>query len=257
MKNTILSENDAKLIEKAILKYGRILNSNDLTTIFEEEYSQVAAHNRINTLARSGWLRRIKQGLYLIIDSLAARSQNDISFLSIANALVVDSYVSLAYALNQYQLFDQHSTIIVSITSERNKKYVFDGTTFKFAKVKQELYFGFTEKIIEGKKVRIAEAEKALIDYLYLDKSFGSASLVFEILRDHHQELDLKKLQEYAVRSGNTLARKIGFILDELQLDTSKVYQVIQKERGSSHFTKDSKLFNAKWRLYYDDRIIG
>ena len=36
MKSTILSEKDAKLIEKAIIQYGRILSVHNLTTIFKE-----------------------------------------------------------------------------------------------------------------------------------------------------------------------------------------------------------------------------
>ena len=63
MKNTILSEKDIKLIEKAILKYGRIVTVNNLMSVFQEDYSASSAHNRISLLALSGWLRRIKRGL--------------------------------------------------------------------------------------------------------------------------------------------------------------------------------------------------
>ena len=257
MKSTILSEKDVKLIKKAILKYGRILNICDLMNIFQEEYSKSSAHNRINLLSRAGWFRRIKKGLYLIIDSLTARSEIDVSLLSIANVLVEGSYVSLSYALNYYQFFDQYSATVVSVTIKDSKKYIFDGYTFRYSKVKKSVYFGFIEKIINGKKVRLAEAEKALIDYLYLDKSFSSASLVFEKLREHHQELDLKKLQEYAMRCGLTVARKIGFMIDQVNLDSTFLHQIVKHSRSVSRFTVDSKLFNAKWRLYYDDRIVG
>lgn len=257
MKNTILSEKDHKLLEKAILAHGRILHIHDLMKVFQEEYSKASAHNRINALSRAGWLRRLKRGLYLIIDSLTARAENDISLLTIANVLVKDSYVSLSHALNYYQLFDQYSATVVSVTAAESKQYTFDDCIFRYAKVKQDMYFGFTEKIISGKKISVAEAEKALIDYLYLDQSFGCASLVFEILKDRYQELDMKKLQEYAGRSGFTIARKIGFMLDHLNIDSILLHGFVKNNRGTSRFTADSNLFNAKWRLYYDDRIIG
>jgi hypothetical protein len=89
-----------------------------------------------------------------------------------------------------------------------------------------------------------------------LDRSFGSASLVFEKIRDYHQDLDLKKLQEYALRSGVTIQRKIGFLLDKLNFDASVLYNSTKSNRGVSYFTKESKLFNAKWRIYYDHNII-
>ncbi len=257
MKSTILSGKDALLIEKAILQYGRILDIHNLITIFKSEYSESSAHNRINLLTKAGWLRRLKRGLYLIIDSLTSRSEIDVSLLCVANALVKNSYVSLSYALNYYQLFDQYSATVVSVTTKESKKYLFDAYTFRYSKVKQDMYFGFTEKTVGGKKVCLAEVEKALIDYLYLDKSFGSASLVFEKLKDHHQEIDLQKLQEYAVRCGLAIARKTGFMLDQLNLDSTLLHRVVQKNRSTSRYTADSKLFNAKWRLYYDNRIIG
>jgi len=94
--------------------------------------------------------------------------------------------------------------------------------------------------------------------YLYLDKSFESANLVFEKAKDYHQALDLNKLQKYALRGGLSMARKIGFILDQLNLDSSFLHSsIIRENRGVSKLTANSNLFNAKWRLYYDDRIIG
>lgn len=256
MKNTILSEKDIKLIEKAIIKHGRILNIHELTTIFQELYTDSSSHNRINMLAKAGWFKRIKRGLYLIVDSLSARSQNDLSLYVIANSLAKESYVSLSYALNYYQMFDQYDKTITSITTKNSKKYNFDNNTYNFSKIKKGLYFGFIEKRENGKIIKIAEAEKALIDYLYLDTGFGSASLVFEKIKNYHKELDLSKLQTYAIRSGLTIIRKIGFILDTLHLDSEQTFSALKNKKGSSYFTTDSKLFNAKWRLYYDDRII-
>lgn len=244
-------------MQKAILQYGRILSVQNLMSVFQEEYAKTSAHNRIHVLSRTGWLRRIKQGLYLIIDSLTARGDVDVSLLSIANALRGDSYVSFAHALNHYQLFDQYNTSVISVTLQESKKYLFDGHTFVYSKVKQGMYFGFTEKMIDGKMVRLAEAEKALIDYLYLDRSFSSISLVFEIIKDHAHDLDLKKLQEYAQRGGITMARKIGFMLDAAGLDATFLHQAVGNNRSASRCTVESKVFNARWRLYYDQRIIG
>ena len=128
----------------------------------------------------------------------------------IANALNKSSYISLSYALNYYHMFDQYSKTIVSVTTADSKKYIFDDFVFKFAKVKENMFW-FSQKIEAGKIVRIADVEKALIDYLYLDKSYTSASVVFEKLREYQESLDLNKLQNYALRSDMTIRRKIGF----------------------------------------------
>ena len=152
----------------------------DLMTIFRIEYSNLSAHNRIQKLTKAGWLKRIKRGLYLVIENLSSRFQNDNSLMLIANALNKSSYISLSYALNYYHMFDQYSKTIVSVTTADSKKYIFDDFVFKFAKVKENMFFGFSQKIEAGKIVRIADVEKALIDYLYLDKSYTSASVVLK-----------------------------------------------------------------------------
>lgn len=257
MKTTILTEKDTKLIERTILKYGRIVAVEDLMAIFRAEYSELAAHNRIQKLTKAGWLKRIKRGLYIVIENLSSRFQNDNSLLLISNALNQNSYVSLSYALNYYHMYDQYSKTVVAVTTTNSGKYKFDDYVLKFTKVKENMFFGFSQKIEAGKFVNIADAEKALIDYLYLDKSFTSASIVFEKLRDYQQSLDFNKLQSYAKKSDITIKRKIGFLLDQLNVDTQKLHQSLVNNKGSSRFTQESKIFNAKWRIYYDIRIIG
>lgn len=257
MKSTILTEKDTKLIEQTILQYGKIVSIKDLMAIFTVEYSKLGAHNRIQKLSEAGWLKRIKRGLYLVIENLSSRHQNDNSLMLVSDSLTQNSYISLSYALNYYHMFDQYSKTIVAITTTSSKKYNFDNFIFKFIKVKKNMYFGFSQKPEAGKLIKIADAEKALIDYLYLDKSFTSASIVFEKLKDYQQNLDLNKLQDYALLSDTTIKRKIGFLLDQLKVDTKKLYQGLGENKGSSRFTKESCIFNAKWRIYYDNRIIG
>ena len=258
MKNTILSEKDTKLIEAIILRYGRIVSTTDLLSLFSSEYNLASSYNRIQFLAKTGWLKRIRNGLYIVNDSISGRFQNELSLIAISHALQPESYISLAYALYYHQMFDQLTKTVVAITSKESKKYLFDDYTMKFTKVKGDLFFGFEEKNESGYDVNVAEVEKAFIDYLYLDKSFSSASLVFEKLQAFKKDIDFKKLQQYASRIGITMVRKIGFLLDQLEMDTHKLYAGIHNNNmGFSKFTADSKRFNAKWRIYYDDKIIG
>lgn len=256
MKNTILSKNDAIIIEKIIIQFGRIVSIDNLMKVFKEEYSESSAHNRIQTLFEAGWLVRIKRGLYLIIENLTSRSVSDISLLVIAQSINKDSYITLDSALNYYQMFDQYSKTVAAVNYKSSKLYKFEKQEFRFAKVSKKYYFGFIQIRYDGKLINMATKEKALLDYLYLDKSFYAANLVFEKIKNYQHEIDFEKLQNYALKSGISMQRKIGLLLDQINIDSSKLLESVKMHQGFSRFTKESKIFNSKWRLYYDDRII-
>lgn len=256
MKNTILSKKDVEIIEKIILKFGRIVAVNDLMKIFAKKYSRTSAYNRIQILAHAGWFLRIKKGFYIIIENLSSRSINDMPLLIVSQALNKDSYISLNSALNYYGMFDQYSKNITAINLKISKNYKFQDNNFQFIKINKKYYFGFTKARVNGKIITIATKEKALLDYLYLDNSFYSANLVFEKLKNFKNDIDFIKLQKYALKFGISMQRKIGLLLDELKIRTDELFMNSKKHVGYSRFTKESKKFNAKWRLYYDDRII-
>ena len=120
----------------------------------------------------------------------------------------------------------------------------------------KKYYFGFTQVRQDGKIINMAIKEKALIDYLYLDNSFYSASLVYEKMKEYKKEIDFLRLREYASKYGISIQRKIGLLLDQIGINVDELLLNSKKHKGYSKFTKESKIFNAKWRIYYDDRII-
>lgn len=256
MKNTILSEKDAKIIEEVILKFGRIVSTDNLMKVFTNKYSEASAHNRIQILYKAGWFLRIKKGLYLIINNLSSRSLNDSSIFLIAQGINKDSYVSLHSALNYHQIFDQYSSSTSLINLSISKKFNFQNNEIKFIKIAKKYYFGFETVRIDGKLVQVATKEKALLDYLYLEKDFYSASLVFEKIKNYKNEINFIELENFALKYGTTVRRKLGFLLDNVNINTDKLFLSLKNQKGFSRFTKESKKFNTKWRLYYDDRII-
>jgi hypothetical protein len=60
----------------------------------------------------------------------------------------------------------------------------------------------------------------------------------------------------FALKFNVTVQRKLLFFLDQLDVKTDKLFLSVKKQKSFSRFTKESKKFNSKWRLYYDDRII-
>ena len=254
--STILSRNDVSLLEQVIAPCGQLASFDDLKKVFKKQYNDSQIKQKIVRLAKRGWLVRVKKGLYVVVSDITALSSNTVSLLRISQALNSDSYISLSSALFYHGLVDQLQKDVTAISTTRTKHYEFQGFSFTFSKVQEDFYFGFSEKRVEGKLVKIADLEKVVLDYLYLKKDIYSLNLLWEKLTEHTDEFDLKKLQEYALRCNLTLRRATGFLLDQLGENSDDLYTSVKGKNGYSRITSDSKEFNAKWRLYYDHRII-
>jgi predicted transcriptional regulator of viral defense system len=258
-KNTILSTTDNRLLEEAVLAYGHVATTQELENIFTHVYARKDVRaRRISFLAKAGWLVRIKKGLYLVVTDLSALAVGNVSNLVISNALNSRSYISFANALNRYGMFDQLTKSVDAVTCARARNYRFLNMEFRFCKVQEELFFGFSKERANGKIVNIAEKEKIILDYLFLRRNAATLSLIFEKLKEHKDAFDFSKMITYANAYTLTIQRNLGFLLDTIGVSTDALYEIArQKKAGFSNMHAKAKSFNAKWRLYYDDGVIS
>ena len=257
-RNTILSQNDLSVLEKVIIKRGRVASFDDLREAFGSDYSYQEVKNRVSQLARAGWLIRLKRGLYIVITDISTLGFSDLHQFVVSQMLNKESYLSFEAALQHYGMFDQMLKRIDGVTADVARTYDVQETTYKFFHIKQELYFGFTTQIVDRTfGVNIAEKEKALLDMLYFRASDYTASVVLEKLEDYKHEIDFDKLQNYAKRYGVGMVRKVGFLLDYMEVNTDKLYNKKEVKKNSfSKFDAAAHDFNAKWRVYYDSTVF-
>ncbi len=106
-----------------------------------------------------------------------------------------------------------------SVTTRKTKVFHNRAGAFIYRQLKPTLYFGFIAKKDEASfPYFIAEPEKALLDYLYLnlgsindqDKDYFTGSLRLQ----NRSRLDKKKLILYARRFG---LKKLGRVLEHLK----------------------------------------
>lgn len=254
-KNTILSQKDLSLLEEAILRFGRVVSFDDLSSIFTTSYGEGESKQRISLLSKRGWLVRIKRGLYIVITDISTLGFSDLSELTVSQTLNQDSYISLENALQHYSMFDQMLSGVEAVTDKRARNYKVQNKNYRFSHIKKELYFGFNTEIIEGREVKIAEKEKALLDMLYFRSSSYNVDLVLEKLKNYQHDIDFKKLKTYAKRFGLSMIREVGFLLDLLKVDTQDLHLLEKGKGGYSKMSANSTEFNARWRLYYDSSI--
>jgi len=252
-KHTILTEKRLKDIEDIIVTSGRIVTTDNIHKALSNKYTKFTLKKRIYDLKEKGWLVPLKRGLYFVAD-ITSRGFLGISPFVIANAFIKDSYISLESGLSFYNLFEQMLRITASITAHKSIHYEFQDHTYRFLKIKSELYFGFRTEALEGYYIKIAELEKLILDFIYFRNDTYSIDLIIEKMQKAKDLLDLEKLFSYAQKFPVTTKRKLGFILDLFSMDTKKLHRSLSK-KGFSKLTSNSKIFNSKWRIYYEDRF--
>lgn len=254
-KNTILSQKDLFLLEDTVIQIGRIATSEDLKAVFSRQYQEGEINNKISQLSKQGWLVRLKRGLYVVMTDISSLGFLDLSGFVISQVLNRNSYISFENALQHYSMFDQLLFSVEAVTYKRARKYKIQNKEHRFFRIKKELYFGFTKEVVEGKVVQIAEKEKALLDMLYFRSSANTVNLVFEKLREYQDQIDFEKLKQYVKKFGVSMVREVGFLLDQLGIQAQDLRRVAKVEEGYSKMTRNSDVFNAKWRLYYDRNL--
>lgn len=121
----------------------------------------------LNT-ARSYIKRNVARGLFIKLrSSFYQLADSHPSPYFIANKLYQPSYVSLEKALSRYGVIPETVYAITSVTAKPTREYENPRGVFTYQKIKRSAFAGYAPIRIEGSVVLMAEAEKALADYLY------------------------------------------------------------------------------------------
>lgn len=164
----------------------------------------------------SGWLKKgliikLKRGIYILNES---DRKIEPSRIFLANALYSPSYVSTTYAFGYYDLIPEKVEDVTSVTTKKTAKFTNSFGTFIYQHLKTNLFFGFAEiKDENGFPVFIAEPEKAILDFIYLNlQDFkGKEEDIFS-LSYRFQNLEIlkkKRLIEFARRFDNKAVMEV------------------------------------------------
>jgi len=253
-KGTILSQKESELLENLIAKVGLFVTFEQVVEELSCLMSRQEIRNLVSKLVKNGWLVRIKKGTYYIT-TLESRGTFNVSNFIISQVLSVNSYISCESALQHYGMFDQHLKTVKSVSLKKISKKEIQGTIFEFITTNKNNFYGWREFEMDGRLVKIATAEKAILDILNFKRTISSVDLILEKLRDYQGSIDIAKINEFSKNQSGTVQRILGFLFDKVGIDSSFFYNLIKGKTSNSHMTKDSKLFSAKWRLYYHNHF--
>jgi len=133
----------------------------------KEDYQNI--HNQLNRWLKKGLIIKLKKGIYLLNKNDRRNSPEQI-FL--ANQLYGPSYVSLEFALNFYGLIPERVVEVTSVSTKKTAHFSNEFGEYTYQHIKSEAFRGFRSiKDSNGFCSFIAEPEKAVVDFLYLNAS--------------------------------------------------------------------------------------
>lgn len=151
---------------------------------------------QLHQWARKGWVKRLKRGLY----ELAYPEPPALPDFYVANRLYEPSYVSLETALSHYHLIPETAAQITSVTSLPTRRFRNSHGLFTYFTVRPQAFAGYQAVKFQGCVVRLAEPEKAVVDWLYAGLRRGEALRPDQDRWDRRRMrvLDRAKLRRYA-----------------------------------------------------------
>ena len=130
----------------------------------------------------------------------------------LVNVLRSRSYISLESALVERGVTTQNPSVLTCVTPGYPQTFRSKSVTIVYRKISPELYWGFEEKATRYHNYLIAEPEKALLDWIYLNRQEGLSTPLDEL---NLQFLAPAKLRSYALRFPRTVNDTIKDLLLE------------------------------------------
>lgn len=145
---------------KDSLKDFIVFSTKDIEKVDNSFHTQ-----RLSEWQRKGYIKKITKEYYTFADL----DLNEQGLFFIANKIYSPSYISLEMAFSLYNLIPEAVYGITSVTSQKTHTFKTDFGEFIYRHMKPELIFG--HKLVEYKNqnYKIAEIEKSVLDYFYLN----------------------------------------------------------------------------------------
>lgn len=174
---------------------------------------------RLSEWREKGYVKMIRRGHY----AFAGLQMNESVLFLMANKIYAPSYVSLEMALSHYSLIPESVYGITSVATRKTNHFQSDYGEFIYRHIKPQLMFGYALIGYQGQTYKIAEVEKAILDYFYLNPHLSSEH-DFDGLRFNADEFgrqaNRNKLRSYLNAFGNkSLTKRVNKFLRHIHYD--------------------------------------
>lgn len=166
----------------------------------ELDASEIVVGNALRRQEERGLVEHLGKKIFI------NRLVPDLSGRELINILRPEAYLSLETILRDSGVSTQSPTALTCVTPGRPGEFRAKSLSIVFRRLSKNLYWGFDEKHTRYGKYKIAEPEKALLDWVYLHRQEGSTVQMDEL---DLQWLDRGKLLQYAAKFPTPVRRQI------------------------------------------------
>ncbi len=168
---------------------------------------------------KKAYLQKISRGKYIFSNL----NITDAIKYHIANKIYEPSYISLELALSIYGLIPETVFKITSVSCKKTFELENQIGSFLYKSLKSDLFWGYKIEQTNSCTYQIADFEKAILDFLYLNpklkrqEDFKAARFDFDTIKE---EIDLAKFSIYLDRfDSKALKKRANQFLKGVQID--------------------------------------
>lgn len=145
---------------------------------------------------KKGYLLRLKSGLFVIAEYASKLKCEEVAYL-----IYQPSYISLESALSHYGFIPETVYTHTSVTAKINRTFENHFGRFIYRHINKNLFWGYASVHTEYGLYLMAEPEKALLDYLYLNLPKIRSQADLDHMRMNQdqieQQLEIPKYKKY------------------------------------------------------------
>lgn len=152
---------------------------------------------QLSRWSAAGKLVPLRRGMYAFPQTIGSAAINP---AELANNLYRPSYLSTYWALGFYGLIPEKVVVYTSVTSRVSRSFENAFGVFKYQSVKADGFFGYASNGMEGRRVFVAEPEKALLDLWHLGQGIWSKDRMHTMRFQNGELVNRNTLRRYAER---------------------------------------------------------
>lgn len=176
-------------------------------------------NRRLVEWQEKGYIEKIRNRYYRFTD----REVDERFRLYTSNKIYRPSYISLEVVLSRHGFIPEGVFQVTACTTRKTQSFDTPLGRFIYRHLKPDFYFGYHLKKWEDQHLLIADAEKALVDYLYLHPEIGEP-VDLESLRWNADaistRISMDLLNEYESLIGSpALSRRLNALREYLHVE--------------------------------------